>query len=108
MAGNYAAVSVGRMVGALAGPLLFEIGLLANGITAVVAEVVAPAVLLAFVRTGDGEGALYLCPAEPPPGPQPVADHPPPCKGEESAPEGRWWGVRWWPAGTYMIALSRK
>jgi len=53
MAGNYAAVSVGRMVGALAGPLLFEIGLLANGITAVVAEVVALAVLLAFVRTGE-------------------------------------------------------
>lgn len=54
MAGNYAAVSVGRMIGALAGPALFEIGLLANGITAAAVEIVAVVVLLALVPAQEG------------------------------------------------------
>lgn len=54
MAGNIAAVSLGRMLGAVAGPLLFRVGLLANGVTAAVVDLVALAVMLAFVTTGAG------------------------------------------------------
>jgi predicted MFS family arabinose efflux permease len=50
MAGYVAALSLGRMPGALAGPALFEIGLLANGIVAAVLNLLALAVLLLFVR----------------------------------------------------------
>lgn len=53
MAGNIAAVSLGRMLGAVAGPLLFRVGLLANGVTAAVVDLVALAVMLAFVTTGE-------------------------------------------------------
>jgi predicted MFS family arabinose efflux permease len=50
MAGNVAALSAGRMVGALLGPLLFEVGILANGTAAAVFDVLALVTLLMFVR----------------------------------------------------------
>jgi len=50
MAGNVAALSAGRMVGALIGPPLFGLGLLANSITAAVLGGIALVVLLRLVR----------------------------------------------------------
>ncbi len=50
MAGNGMAFSTGRMLGALSGPVLFEIGLLANCSVAVLGNALALAVLLLYVR----------------------------------------------------------
>jgi predicted MFS family arabinose efflux permease len=50
MAGNVAAFSAGRMIGALCGPALFSLGLLANGAVAATLDVIALAVLIGFVR----------------------------------------------------------
>ncbi len=49
MAGNVASISLGRMLGTLAGPFLFEWGLLANGLAAAAFSGVALVALL-FVR----------------------------------------------------------
>lgn len=54
MAGNVAAISVGRMVGALAGPALYAAGMLANGTAAAALNLLALVLLLAFVKPGDG------------------------------------------------------
>lgn len=53
LAGNVAAVSLGRVGGALLGPVLFRAGLLANGSAAAVANVLAIALLVLFVRLGE-------------------------------------------------------
>lgn len=50
MAGNVASMGAGRMVGALIAPFLFDIGLLANGLSAAVFDGVAVVILLLFVR----------------------------------------------------------
>ncbi|MBN2304443.1 MAG: MFS transporter [Anaerolineae bacterium] len=50
MAGNVAALSIGRMVGALLGPQLFKASLLANGATAAIFDVAALALLVMFIR----------------------------------------------------------
>jgi predicted MFS family arabinose efflux permease len=50
MAWNVAAFAGGRMLGSLIGPQLFTLGLLANGATAAVFDVIALAALLLFVR----------------------------------------------------------
>ena len=50
MAGNIGALSSGRAIGALVGPALFGLGLLANGTMAAALNLVALAVLLAFIR----------------------------------------------------------
>jgi predicted MFS family arabinose efflux permease len=50
MAGNVAAFSGGRMLGALLGPALFNVGLLANSATAAAFNGVALAVLLVFLK----------------------------------------------------------
>jgi len=50
MAWNVAAFAGGRMLGSLAGPLLFDLGLLANGTTAAIFDVIALAALILFVR----------------------------------------------------------
>ncbi|MBN1679233.1 MAG: MFS transporter [Anaerolineae bacterium] len=50
LAGNVAAFSAGRMVAALIGPPLFDVGLLANGAAAAAFNVVALVVLVVFVR----------------------------------------------------------
>jgi predicted MFS family arabinose efflux permease len=49
MAGNISAISAGRMLGALAGPLLFRQGMLANGIACAAANFLALAILLTLV-----------------------------------------------------------
>ncbi len=50
MAGSVAALSAGRMVGALIGPPLFGLGLLANSVTAAVLSGIALVVLMRFVH----------------------------------------------------------
>jgi predicted MFS family arabinose efflux permease len=50
MAGNIGAHSAGRAIGALVGPALFGLGLQANGTFAAALNLVALAVLLAFIR----------------------------------------------------------
>lgn len=50
MAGYAAALAGGRMVGALLGPALFEVGLLANGAAAALLNVIALLLLIRFVR----------------------------------------------------------
>jgi predicted MFS family arabinose efflux permease len=50
MAGNIGAHSCGRAIGALVGPALFSLGLQANGTLAAALNLVALAVLLAFIR----------------------------------------------------------
>jgi predicted MFS family arabinose efflux permease len=50
MATNIAAISLGRIFGALAGGPLFAIGLGANGVVGAILTLLALAVLLAFVR----------------------------------------------------------
>jgi predicted MFS family arabinose efflux permease len=50
MAGNVAAFSGGRMVGALLGPPLFNVGLLANSATAAILNGIALVVLLIFLK----------------------------------------------------------
>jgi predicted MFS family arabinose efflux permease len=50
MAGNVAALSLGRAVGASLGPALFSVGMWANSITASVLALCAMAILLFFVR----------------------------------------------------------
>ncbi len=50
MAGNYTALGAGRMLGALAGPLLFRAGMLANGAAAMLVDMAALVVLLLWVR----------------------------------------------------------
>jgi predicted MFS family arabinose efflux permease len=50
MAGNVAALSLGRAVGASLGPALFSVGMWANSITAAVLALCAMAILLFFVR----------------------------------------------------------
>ncbi len=50
MAGNIGAHSAGRAIGALVGPALFGVGLQANGTLAAALNLVALAVLLAFIR----------------------------------------------------------
>jgi predicted MFS family arabinose efflux permease len=57
MAGNLAAHSAGRMIGALAGPPLFTLGLLANGIAAAGINLLALVVLVLFLREGGGDQA---------------------------------------------------
>ncbi len=53
MAGNIAAVSLGRVGGALLGPVLFRAGLLANGGASAAANVLAILLLVVFVRLGE-------------------------------------------------------
>ena len=53
MAGNIAAVSLGRVGGALLGPVLFRAGLLANGGASAAANVLAITLLVVFVRLGE-------------------------------------------------------
>jgi DHA1 family inner membrane transport protein len=50
MAGNVAAFSGGRMVGALLGPALFDVGLLANSGTAALLDGIALVVLLMYLK----------------------------------------------------------
>jgi hypothetical protein len=50
MAGNVAALSGGRMVGALIGHPLFSMGLLANSVTAAAFDLIALVVLLIFLK----------------------------------------------------------
>jgi DHA1 family inner membrane transport protein len=50
MAGNVAAFSGGRMVGALLGPPLFDVGLLANSATAAILNGIALVVLVMFLK----------------------------------------------------------
>jgi predicted MFS family arabinose efflux permease len=50
MAGNVAALSVGRMVGALIGHPLFSVGLLANSVTAAAFDLMALVALLVFLK----------------------------------------------------------
>lgn len=50
MAANIAALSAGRALGALIGPGLFPMGLLANGVAAALLDVIALAALTAFVK----------------------------------------------------------
>ncbi len=50
MAGNVAALSLGRALGASLGPALFSLGMWANSITAAVLALCAMAILLLFVR----------------------------------------------------------
>jgi predicted MFS family arabinose efflux permease len=50
MAGNVAAFSGGRMLGALIGPALFDVGLLANSTTAAAFNGIALVVLLVFLK----------------------------------------------------------
>lgn len=50
MAGNVAALMVGRMVGALIGHPLFSVGLLANSVTAAAFDLMALAALLIFLK----------------------------------------------------------
>lgn len=50
MAGNVAGLSAGRMIGALIGPWLFDLGLVANGITGAFFDALAVALLLIFLR----------------------------------------------------------
>lgn len=50
MAGNFAALSGGRALGALIGPLLFPLGLMANSVSAVALNGLALALLFLFVQ----------------------------------------------------------
>jgi predicted MFS family arabinose efflux permease len=50
MAGNVAALSLGRAVGASLGPAIFSLGIWANSITAAILALCAMAILLLFVR----------------------------------------------------------
>ena len=50
MAANVAAFAAGRMIGALAGPLLFSVGLLANGIASAGLNILALVAVIVFVR----------------------------------------------------------
>lgn len=50
MAGNVAVFSVGRMLGALLGPVLFSYGLAANGIAAAIMNVAAVIAVMLFVK----------------------------------------------------------
>ena len=50
MASNVGSHSVGRALGALIGPVLFGIGLVANGVVAAGLDLLALVVLLLFVR----------------------------------------------------------
>ncbi len=50
MAGNVAGLSAGRMIGALIGPYLFDLGLLANGVTGAIFDALAIVILLIFLR----------------------------------------------------------
>lgn len=50
MAGNVAAMSSGRMVGALIGPPLFGLGLMANGITTAICNGIALALVIVLIR----------------------------------------------------------
>lgn len=50
MAGNVAAMSAGRMVGAVVGPLLFDGGILVNALACAAINLIALAVLLLFVK----------------------------------------------------------
>lgn len=50
MAGNVAAISLGRVLGALIGPGLFAVGLLGNGIAAAAFNALAVVILLAVVK----------------------------------------------------------
>jgi hypothetical protein len=50
MAGNAAAASAGRMLGALAGPLLFREGLWANSALAAGLDFLALVILLIFIK----------------------------------------------------------
>lgn len=50
MAGNISGLSAGRMLGSLAGPWLFQWGMLANGVACAVINVIALAVLLTLIK----------------------------------------------------------
>ncbi len=54
MAGNAAALSAGRMIGALAGPALFEWGLVANGLAAALLNLAAWAILILYIAPEKG------------------------------------------------------
>jgi predicted MFS family arabinose efflux permease len=56
LAGFAAAASGGRAVGALVGPALFAMGVLANGSAAAVLDVLSLVVLLLFIREGPTDG----------------------------------------------------
>jgi predicted MFS family arabinose efflux permease len=56
LASNVAGLSLGRAVGATAGPILFSYGLLANATAATLVDLLALVALLGFVRIDDEAG----------------------------------------------------